>query len=278
MSAQHVHIDHMDHIYYVVDAMQKDRALMNVIELENPGSAIIFCNTKREVEYLTTVFQRFGYDVDQLTGDLSQAQRERVMARVKAKNLRFLIATDIAARGIDISLLTHVFHYSIPEDQEIYVHRSGRTARAGSSGTAIALADVLEEMQIKKIAKTFDIDMEKRLAPTPEEVQNRISERLMIKLEQELRSSDRARKERLQRFIPLAKTLTVANSEPELLAMLLDNVYVQMIHRPAPEPAAFAEPEAAPQESQAGSFGHRSAHSGQRRPSFSHRPRGNRHR
>ncbi len=263
INAERVHIDHMDHIYYMVDAMQKDRTLMAIIELENPDSAIIFCNTKRDVEYLTTVFQRFGYDVDQLTGDLSQARRDQVMARVKGKKLRFLIATDIAARGIDISLLTHVFHYTVPEDVEIYIHRSGRTARAGASGTSIALASVLEEMQIKKISKTYNIEMERRLTPDAEQVQNRVAERLMVQLEQQLRDLDRAQRERMQRFIPLAKALTASNAEPELLAMLLDKVYLQMIHNYPVEPVApvLIEPSA----SDRPPARHRDGHS-QRRP------------
>ncbi len=104
-SGDGVHVSEMDHIYYIVDPMQKDRALMRVIELEDPDNAIIFCNTRNEVEYVAAILKRFGYDADQISGDLSQNAREVVMAKLKQKSLRFLVATDIAARGIDISNL-----------------------------------------------------------------------------------------------------------------------------------------------------------------------------
>lgn len=226
-----VHHQTMDHLYYVVDGMHKDRALMQIIELENPESAIIFCNTKRDVELLTTIFERFGYDADQLTGDLTQAKRDLVMGKVKAKQLRFLIATDIAARGIDISLLTHVFHYAVPDDHESYIHRSGRTGRAGASGISIALVTILEEMQLKAIAKAYTITMERRPTPTLEDVQSRVMQRLMVSLEQRLRELDRARRERMQRFIPMAKALVESDAEPELLAMLLDQAYWELMHK-----------------------------------------------
>ncbi|HEY9070436.1 MAG TPA: DEAD/DEAH box helicase, partial [Candidatus Ozemobacteraceae bacterium] len=111
LSGDSQHIPEMDHLYYVVDPMQKDRVLMRIIEMENPESGIIFCNTKSEVEYLAAFLRRFGYDVDQISGDLGQRDREAVMAKLKRHELRFLVATDIAARGIDVSHLEYVFVY-----------------------------------------------------------------------------------------------------------------------------------------------------------------------
>ena len=117
--------------------MDKDRSLVRIIEVENPLSALIFCNTKVRVDYVTVVLQRFGYDADELTSDLSQAAREKVLERVRQGTLRFLVATDVAARGIDLPELSHVIQYEPPEDPEAYIHRAGRTGRAGGSGTAI---------------------------------------------------------------------------------------------------------------------------------------------
>ena len=109
--------------------MDKDRSLVRIIEVENPISALIFCNTKTRVEYVTVVLQRFGYDADELTSDLSQNSRENVMGRLRKSTLRFLVATDVAARGIDLPDLTHVIQYEPPEDPEAYIHRAGRTGR-----------------------------------------------------------------------------------------------------------------------------------------------------
>src|SRR5690606_20767762 len=127
-----------------------------------PPSAIIFCNTKQRVAYITAVLRRFGYDVDQLTADLSQRERERVLERVRKKNLRFLVATDVAARGIDISHLTHVFLAEFPDDPESYIHRAGRTGRAGASGVCISLVSYQELAELHRVSSRFGIEMEKR--------------------------------------------------------------------------------------------------------------------
>ena len=91
----------VEHVFYVVPGMDKDRALVRLVEVENPASAIIFCNTKSQVHYINTVLQRFGYDADELSSDLTQNKREKVLKRIRAGTLRYLVATDVAARGID---------------------------------------------------------------------------------------------------------------------------------------------------------------------------------
>ncbi len=141
LSSDHIHVTETEHVFYTVPGMDKDRSLVRIIEVENPASALIFCNTKVRVDYVTVVLQRFGYDADELTSDLSQAAREKVMERVRKGTLRFLVATDVAARGIDLPELSHVIQYEPPEDPEAYIHRAGRTGRAGGSGTAISLVN-----------------------------------------------------------------------------------------------------------------------------------------
>jgi len=116
LSSDHIHVTEVEHVYYLVHGMDKDRSLVRIIEAENPPSALIFCNTKVRVDYVTVVLQRFGYDADQLSSDLSQEAREKVMARVRKGTLRFLVATDVAARGIDLPELSHVIQYEPPED------------------------------------------------------------------------------------------------------------------------------------------------------------------
>jgi len=131
LSSDAEHVAETEHVYYEVPKMEKGRALVRIIEVENPESAIVFCNTKANVDLVTKVLQRFGYDADRLSSDLVQKARDAVLERLRAHDLRFLIATDVAARGIDITDLSHVFLYDFPEDVESYIHRSGRTGQGG---------------------------------------------------------------------------------------------------------------------------------------------------
>ena len=127
--------------------------LARLIEHEEPDSAIIFCNTKSAVHYVTVVLQRFGYDADELSADRSQSDRERILKRLRQSALRFLVATDVAARGLDIPELSHVIQYEPPEDPEGYIHRAGRTGRAGAAGVAISLVTEAETLTLDGIAK-----------------------------------------------------------------------------------------------------------------------------
>ncbi len=245
LSSGRVHVDSMDHRSYKVDAMGKDRALVSLIELENPDAAIIFSNTKREVEYLAAFLRNFGHDAAEISSDLTQQAREKVMARLRSGELRFLVATDVAARGIDISDLSHVFMYDIPQDREYYIHRAGRTARAGKTGVAISLVTQETERTLDDIAKKYDIELDKRTLPTDAEIAERVGQRLVILLEEELRNKTRMERERMQRFVPLAQRL-IADEEPELLAMLLDEVYHESLHASDTEAVAQERQEPRP--------------------------------
>lgn len=146
----------------------KARALLDLIEQEQPGSAVIFCNTREDVSTVCTYLERQGLNVEMLSGELPQKQRERVMARVKAGATQFLVATDVAARGIDISDLTHVINYSLPEDAAVYTHRAGRTGRIGKQGVCISLvggADFSTRLSLERIYK---IDFVVKELPPPE--------------------------------------------------------------------------------------------------------------
>ena len=228
LSVNQVSVDALTHRYYVVEPMDKDRMLARLIEMENPDSAIIFANTKRDVEYLTKFLRNYGYDADEISGDLSQGAREQVMDRIRRGNLRFLVATDVAARGIDISDLSHVFMHDVPQDPEYYVHRSGRTARAGKTGTAIVLCTLPEERALKSIARRYGIELERRPLPEEEDVERRVAERMTVLLEGRFRTLSNLERERLRRFVPLAKDL--AAEEPEILAALLDELYQAQLH------------------------------------------------
>ncbi len=230
-----IHVDMMTHYAVEVPPMEKDRALATLIEWENPSSAIVFANTKRQVEYLSTFLQNFGYDADGISSDLTQKARERVMGRLRAGKLRILVATDVAARGIDVSDLSHVFQFDIPQDKEYYVHRSGRTARAGKSGTSTTLFAAHERTAIADLIKKYDIPIETRELPTEDQLGRRVGERLTNKLEDSMRGRSAMEEERAARFIPVARQL-VEEDNPEILAMLLDQAYRQSLHEITPEP------------------------------------------
>lgn len=237
LSEDKVHVAETEHVFYVVPRMDKDRSLVRIIEVENPASAIIFCNTKAQVEYVATVLQRFGYDAEGLTADLRQSARERILDQVRAGTRRFLVATDLAARGIDISELSHVIIYETPEDPEGYIHRAGRTGRAGASGQAISLVFGQEQTQLKRIGARYGIELQERPVPTDEDVEKVVSQRVTAMLESRLRQRDKLQVERMQRFVPLARELGEGEDEVSLVAMLLDDYYQESLHAPQIPPA-----------------------------------------
>jgi ATP-dependent RNA helicase DeaD len=231
LSRDHVHALDTEHVFYITPLMEKDRALVRIIESENPPSAFIFCNTRATVHYVATVLQRFGYDADELSSDLGQGAREDVLNRVRKGTLRFLVATDVAARGIDIPELSHVIQYEPPDDVEAYIHRAGRTGRAGAAGIAISLVGGAERMALERIGKRFSIELKERPLPSQEDVETLVGERLTAHLEARLRDMDRLEAERAQRFLPLAQSWGKTKTRRLLMAILLDECYHQMLHQ-----------------------------------------------
>ena len=139
LSGDNVGVANITHQYYVVSGIARMRDLLKILFKENPESAIIFCNMRDETTAVARFLRKQGLDAEAISSDLSQADRERVMERMRQHNLRFLVATDVAARGIDISNLSLVVNYAFPDAPDIYVHRTGRTGRAGKHGTAVSL-------------------------------------------------------------------------------------------------------------------------------------------
>ena len=232
LSGEQVHVSDTEHSFYVVPPMDKDRALVRIIEIENPDSAIIFCNTKAVVHYVTVVLQRFGYDADEISADRSQAERERVLSTIRRGDLRFLVATDVAARGLDIPQLSHVIQYEPPEDPESYVHRAGRTGRAGAAGVALSLVSESETLLLDAIAKRYSIEFQQQTTPSDAHVQSIVAERVTTLLEAQLRGRDRIKQERSHRFLPLVRSLVENEDEAGLIAMLVDDYYQQSLHAP----------------------------------------------
>ncbi|NSW54128.1 MAG: DEAD/DEAH box helicase [Anaerolineae bacterium] len=232
LSKDTVHVTDTRHTYVITPAMDKDRALVRLIEMENPAQAIIFCNTKDQVFYVTRVLQRFGYNADEISSDLSQNARDKVLKHVRDGKLRFLVATDVAARGIDIPELSHVFQYEPPEDIELYIHRAGRTGRAGAAGTAVMLVNALEQRMVTRIGAFYKIEFEQLPLPEDEDVQSVVAQRLVGRLEARLRDRDRLQVERMQRMVPLVRELAEDEDGVALLAMLLDDDYHAWMHQP----------------------------------------------
>jgi len=191
---------------------------------------------------VSVVLQRFGYDADELSADLSQKDRERVLGRVRQGTLRFLVATDVAARGLDLPDLSHVIQYEPPQDLEGYIHRAGRTGRAGAAGVAISLVNSIERMTLDRIAKRYSIDMQERPLPTDADVEAIVAERVTTLLEARLRERNKLQTERSERFVPLARSLAENEDEAAVIAMLLDDYYQQMLHAPLPQPSDTPAP------------------------------------
>ncbi len=159
-----------DQIYFEVGARDKFEALTRIVDIEPEFYGIVFCRTKADVDNVSSKLMSRGYDAEGLHGDLSQYQRERIYKKFKDKYLNILVATDVAARGLDVNELTHVINYSIPQDPESYVHRIGRTGRAGKEGTAITFVTPAEYRGLVHIQKIANTSIRKEKIPKVEEI------------------------------------------------------------------------------------------------------------
>jgi ATP-dependent RNA helicase DeaD len=162
--------DTVEHHYYQVNARDKYAVLKRLADLNPNIYAIVFCRTRRETKDIADKLIKDNYNADALHGDLSQAQREHVMNRFRVGNLQILVATDVAARGLDVNDLTHVINYSLPDDPEVYVHRSGRTGRAGKNGISISITHNRENRKIREIEKLIGKSFDKKLVPNGREI------------------------------------------------------------------------------------------------------------
>jgi ATP-dependent RNA helicase DeaD len=152
----------IDQRYYVINENQRDEAIVKLLETEDTNKCIIFCRMKREVDRLTEHLQALGFNAAGLHGDLEQMDREVVIKAYRRGQTKIMVATDVAARGLDVKDVTHVFNYHIPFDPQSYVHRIGRTGRAGKSGQAITLVTTEEFRELQRIQK--EVGAEMRLA------------------------------------------------------------------------------------------------------------------
>ena len=158
------------HVYYMVNARDKYLALKRIVDYSPNIYAIIFCRTRRDTQEIADRLCQEGYNAEALHGDLSQQQRDVVMKKFRDRVVRILVATDVAARGLDVDDLTHVINYGLPEDTAVYTHRSGRTGRAGKTGISVAIIHSREKGRLKDIERIIGRKFERKEVPTPEQI------------------------------------------------------------------------------------------------------------
>ncbi len=207
--------------YVVPKGWTKPRALMPILEIEDPESAIIFVRTRRTASELTRQLQAAGHSADEYHGDLTQPQRERLLQRFKQRQVRWVVATDIAARGIHVDALSHVINYELPDNLDSYVHRIGRTGRAGKEGRAISIVTTLEKYKLSRVEKRFGKKVEYEKVPTQAEIAARHLEKLQTSVREAITG------ERVASFLPIVSQLAEEYDIRTIAAAALQMSYDQ---------------------------------------------------
>jgi ATP-dependent RNA helicase DeaD len=171
-------VDKIDQYYYMIKKTDRDQLLLRVLDFFHPQSAIIFANTKKDVDHVAAYLQKFNYEADALHGDLKQNQRDYVMNKFRSRKLTLLVATDVAARGLDVSHVDIVINYELPFEDEVYVHRIGRTGRAGESGTSISFVYPSMRGKLMLIEKFIKSKMQELEIPTILEITQKQDDKL----------------------------------------------------------------------------------------------------
>lgn len=204
-----------DQIYFEVRESDKFEALCRIRDVESEFYGIIFCRTKVDVDRVANKLNDRGYNAEALHGDVSQYQRERILNKFKKKQLNMLVATDVAARGIDVQDLTHVINYSLPQDSESYVHRIGRTGRAGKEGTAITFVTPEEYRKLVYIKRVTKSDIRKEKLPGVKELIKLKKERILEEINLTVSENN------LDRYRELAEQISANNDSLDVIAALL---------------------------------------------------------
>ncbi len=214
----------VNHVYYLVHAKDKYAALKRIVDYYPNIYGIIFCRTKADTQEIAKNLMDEGYNADALHGDLSQEQRDMVMRKFRTRHLQLLVATDVAARGLDVDDLTHVINYGLPDDVEVYTHRSGRTGRAGKKGTSIAIVHIKERRKLKDIERIIGKEFAKGQVPTTE----RIIEKQLFGLADRLEKVE-VKEEEIEKYLdPVAKKLGWLSSE-DLLKRIVSLEFNRML-------------------------------------------------
>ena len=205
--------------FFEVSHKTRFEALCRVLDFDTPSSAIIFCRTKKGVDELVEGMQSRGYVVEGMHGDMSQAHRLRTLKKFKEGSLNYLVATDVAARGIDVEGITHVINYDLPQDVESYVHRIGRTGRANREGIAYSLVSPKEYSMLKQIKSVTKSDISRKNIPTVNDIFNSKSKSILEDVTNTINDSD------YSKFIPVATELTQKYDSVEIIAALIKNKF-----------------------------------------------------
>ena len=208
-------------VYMVPRGWTKAKALQPIMELEDPEAALIFVRTRKAAAELTSQLQSAGHSVDEYHGDLSQSQRERLLYRFKAGQVRWVVATDIAARGLDVDHLTHVINYDLPDQVESYIHRIGRTGRAGKTGTAITIIQPFDRRKLNLIERKVRQALVVSRIPTRSQIEAQRLEKLQNQLREALSG------ERMASFLPVVRDLSEEYDAHAIAAAALQMVYDQ---------------------------------------------------
>jgi len=209
----------VDQIYFEVKKNDKFETLCRIIDIEDEFYGLVFCKTKVDVDKVAQHLQERGYDADALHGDMSQNLRERILNKFKKKRITVLVATDVAARGIDVNDLTHVINYALPHDPESYVHRIGRTGRAGKTGNAITFITPSEYRRFQVISKKTKADIKKARLPKVKDIIKAKRVRIKTKLEGIIQTSP------LESYREMSIELLKDNSPEDVLAALLQHSF-----------------------------------------------------
>lgn len=208
-----------DQIYFEVAEADKFESLCRIIDIEENFYGLIFCRTKVDVDTIGSHLSERGYDADALHGDMSQALREKILNKFKKRNINVLVATDVAARGIDVRHLTHVINYSLPQDPESYVHRIGRTGRAGEEGIAVTFITPREYRRLQYIQRKAKTDIRKAKLPKIKEIIETKKRRIKTKLE------NIAKTDLKTEYLGMSEELLKINNPKEILAALLQHSF-----------------------------------------------------
>jgi ATP-dependent RNA helicase DeaD len=206
----------ISHEYYIVKATDRYLALKRILDINPDIYGIVFCRTREETKDIASKLMGDGYNADALHGDLSQAQRDYVMQRFRSKSLQMLVATDVAARGIDVNELTHVLNYNIPDDPEVYVHRSGRTGRAGNKGTSVIITHTRDGNKVRILERLVSKQFEYKAVPTGKE----ICEKRLYNLIDEINNTE-VNEAHIAPFMPVIEEKLAGLDRDELLKRLV---------------------------------------------------------
>ena len=226
------------HVYYMVNAKDKYLALKRIADSNPNIYGIIFCRTRRDTQEIADNLIADGYNVDALHGDLSQMQRDTVMKKFRERTLQLLVATDVAARGLDVDSLTHVINYGLPDDPATYTHRSGRTGRAGKTGVSIAIIHSREKSKLREIEKKIQKEFEKGTVPTPQ----RIIEKQLYNLADRIERV-KVNEEEIEKYLPGIVRKLEWLSENDLLKRIVSLEFNRLLdyYKDAPEVIDYKE-------------------------------------